>query len=101
MNNLTRDELKQKLKLKIQSKSNNRKYAVNRKKGEELQQKLNDVKKILDENSINSINDLNNDNIFIKEKINNILSNDDLKYLLTKISDNNNLIELLKQIKNN
>ena len=103
MEQLSREELKSKLRDKIQSKSNSRKYSINKKKGNELQEKLNSVKNILSENSINSLSDLNEseNNNTINEKINSILSSEDIKYLLTKLSNNPELINILKNLKSN
>ena len=101
MENKTREELRQKLKSKIQAKSNNRKYTMNRKKSEELQQKLLNVKNILQEYSINSVEDINDNNLELNEKINSILSSEDFKYLLSKLSNNPELINILSKIKQN
>lgn len=98
--NLSRDELKAKLRSKINSKSNNRKYTVNRKKGTELQEKLLKVKQLLDENNISNVNDLNETNQNQLKEINNILTGDDFKYLLAKLANNTDLVEILTKFKN-
>jgi hypothetical protein len=97
---LTRDELKAKLHSKINSKSSSRKYTINRKKGTELQEKLLKVKNLLDENNISNVNDLNETNKIKLEEINNILTGDDFKYLLTKLANNPELVEILTKFKN-
>ena len=100
-NQLTRDELKAKLRSKINLKSASRNYPINRKKNQELQEKLSQIKNILDSNSITTIEDLsNNSNLnIVSEKINSLLSNNDLNFLKSKISNNPNLLDILSKIK--
>ena len=96
---ISRNELKAKLRSKINNKSDNRKYTINRKKGTELQEKLLKVKNLLDKNNILNVNDINETNKNQLEEINNILTGDDFKYLLAKLANNPDLVDILTKFK--
>lgn len=101
-NNLSRDELRKKLKNKIADKQNSRNIGVNRKKTSELHEKLKSIMAILSENQQTSNPLENADNITpdIIDKINKIITKEDYNALLNKIINNNEMYNLLKSIQN-
>jgi hypothetical protein len=93
--NETREQLRARLRNKINSKKNNRTNGITRKKGDNINESVKKIGEILANKNIESADQIDNSLI---ETIMSIISKEDLELLLQKVQENSKFKEILHQI---
>lgn len=95
--NETREELRARLKQKINSKRTNRTNGISRKKSQNMNDSLKKIGEILTNKNIETPEQIDTDLI---ETIMSVISKQELELILTKMQENSKFKELLETIKN-
>jgi translation initiation factor 2 beta subunit (eIF-2beta)/eIF-5 len=95
--NDTKEELRARLKQKINSKKNNRTIGINRQKSQNINDSFKKIAEILSNNKIENPEQIDN---ALMEKIMTTISKNDLQLILDKMQENSKFKELLQSINN-
>lgn len=93
----TREQLRARLKEKIKGKRNNRTNGITRKRGNNINDSVKKIGDILTENKVENIEQINESLI---QKIMSIISKDDLELVLQNMQQNSHFKEIMSLIKN-
>tara|TARA_B110000008_G_C16889820_1_gene532363 strand:+ start:643 stop:960 length:318 start_codon:yes stop_codon:yes gene_type:complete len=96
--NETKEELRKRLRLKLKSKRESRTIGITRKKSNILNDTFKNMTEILSKNNIKSVDDLTPD---IIQQFSEIINEDTLKTMLSKLDNNDDFKKMLQNIQDN